>query len=143
VLPVSKSGRHREQSRFKQAYAGRSPAGMAEIRTRPVAPNTQSIAKCVEAAREEFSFANPLSLVESWACRADMTPDGVPIIGPAPSLSGLTIVTGMNGHGFGISMGVGEAVADMLTASQNSSRLAAFSLARFQEKYFHKPMNVL
>lgn len=72
-----------------------------------------------------------------------MTPDGVPIIGPVPSLSGLTIVTGMNGHGFGISMGVGETVADMLTTSQNSTRLAEFSLARFSEKYFHKPMNVL
>jgi glycine/D-amino acid oxidase-like deaminating enzyme len=142
-VKVNFCGRHREQRRFKQAYAGRSPGGMAEIRTQPVAPNTQSIATCVEAAREEFSFANPLSLVESWACRADMTPDGIPIIGPAPSLPGLTIVTGMNGHGFGISMGIGEAVADMLTASQNSSRLAAFSLARFSENYFHKPMNVL
>jgi len=136
-------GRHREHARFKRAYAGRSPADMAEIRTQPVAPNTALIARCVEAAREEFSFAEPLSLVESWACRADMTPDGIPIIGPAPSHPGLTIVTGMNGHGFGISMGVGEAVADMLTASQNSSRLAEFALSRFSERYFHKPMNVL
>ncbi len=136
-------GRHREQARFKRAYAGRSPDGMAEIRTQPVAPNTQLIARCAEAAREEFSFDAPLSLVESWACRADMTPDGVPIIGPAPSHPGLTIATGMNGHGFGISMGVGEAIAEALTSSQNSSRLAEFSLSRFSERYFHKPMNVL
>lgn len=62
--------------------------------------------------------------------------------GRVPSHPGLTIVTGMNGHGFGISMGVGEAVAQMLTSSQNSSRLAEFSLSRFSERYFHKPMNV-
>lgn len=36
--------------------------------------------------------------------------------GRVPSHPGLTIVTGMNGHGFGISMGVGEAVAQMLTS---------------------------
>lgn len=136
-------GRHGEQARFRRAYASQASADMAEIRTQPVVPNTRSIARCVEAAREEFSFESPLSLVESWACRADMTPDGVPIIGPAPSLSGLTIVTGMNGHGFGISMGVGEAVADMLLASQGAARLQDFSLARFERKYFHRPMNVL
>lgn len=136
-------GRHREQARFKRAYSGRSPGGLAEIRSQPVAPNTELISRCVDAAREEFSFDAPLSLVESWACRADMTPDGVPIIGRVPSHPGLTIVTGMNGHGFGISMGVGEAVAQMLTSSQNSSRLAEFSLSRFSERYFHKPMNVL
>lgn len=136
-------GRHREQARFKRAYTGRSTVGMAEIRTQPVAPNTELIARCVEAAREEFGFDAPLSLIESWACRADMTPDGLPIIGPIPSLPGLTVVTGMNGHGFGISMGVGEAVAQTLTSSQPSSRLAAFALSRFSDSYFHRPMNVL
>jgi len=140
---INLCGRHREQARFKRAYSGRHDAGMAEIRTQPVAPNTRLIAKCAAAAQEEFSFDRPISLVESWACRADMTPDGIPIIGPVASLSGLTIATGMNGHGFGISMGVGEAVAEMLTQSRNSSKLADFSLARFSERYFHRPMNVL
>jgi sarcosine oxidase subunit beta len=40
--------------------------------------------------------------------------DEIPLIGPAPGLEGLTIVTGFSGHGFAIAPAVGRAVADQL-----------------------------
>ena len=45
----------------------------------------------------------------------DMTPDGRPMLGGWPGLSGLVLATGFSGTGFKISPAVGEAVAALVT----------------------------
>ncbi|MGI8452083.1 MAG: NAD(P)/FAD-dependent oxidoreductase, partial [Streptosporangiaceae bacterium] len=53
----------------------------------------------------------------------DMTPDGRPLLGALPDLSGLVLAAGFSGTGFKISPAVGEAVAALVTG-----RLAAGSV---------------
>jgi glycine/D-amino acid oxidase-like deaminating enzyme len=43
-----------------------------------------------------------------------MTPDAQAVIGPAPGIQGLYVVTGFSGHGFKLAPSVGEGVAQML-----------------------------
>ena len=45
----------------------------------------------------------------------DMTPDGRPMLGELPGLSGLVLAAGFSGTGFKISPAVGEAVAALVT----------------------------
>jgi sarcosine oxidase, subunit beta len=49
-----------------------------------------------------------------WRGCYPMTPDGVPVIGPVPSLSGLTLAVGMCGQGFMLGVGVGQEVASIV-----------------------------
>ena len=47
----------------------------------------------------------------------DMTPDGRPMLGEWPGLSGLVLAAGFSGTGFKISPAVGEAVAALVTGA--------------------------
>ncbi len=60
-------------------------------------------------------------------------PDVVPVIDHAAALPGLTIATGMSGHGFGIGPGVGRVVADLVAGLAPGHDLARFRLARFSD----------
>lgn len=54
-------------------------------------------------------------IAASWAGVIDVTPDSNPVIGPVPSMPGLTLATGFSGHGFGTSPAAGQLAADLLT----------------------------
>ena len=55
--------------------------------------------------------------------------DGLPLIGRAPGIAGLTLAVGFSGHGFAISPAVGRAVADLL-AGRSLPELAGLDPAR-------------
>ncbi|GME41396.1 MULTISPECIES: FAD-binding oxidoreductase [unclassified Pantoea] len=54
-------------------------------------------------------------IAASWAGVIDVTPDSNPVIGPVPSMPGLTLATGFSGHGFGTSPAAGQLAADLVT----------------------------
>ncbi|PEI05873.1 D-amino-acid oxidase [Pantoea agglomerans] len=54
-------------------------------------------------------------IAASWAGMIDVTPDSNPVIGPVPSMPGLTLATGFSGHGFGTSPAAGQLAADLVT----------------------------
>jgi glycine/D-amino acid oxidase-like deaminating enzyme len=58
-------------------------------------------------------------------------PDAVPVISPVPSLPGFFITTGFSGHGFGIGLGAGRLVADMVAGDPTLVDPAPFRLTRF------------
>ena len=61
-----------------------------------------------------------------------LTPDALPIIGPAPGIGGLYVATGFAEHGFNLAPAVGEGVSQMLAADKVSAfDPEAFSLSRF------------
>jgi glycine/D-amino acid oxidase-like deaminating enzyme len=62
----------------------------------------------------------------------DSLPDVVPIVDHAP-LPGLTIATGMSGHGFGIGPGMGRVVADLVMGRPTGHDLSRFRLSRFSD----------
>ena len=65
-----------------------------------------------------------------WAGLYEMTPDRLPIVGPAPA-DGLWIAAGFSGHGFQHGPIVGKVVAEMITGAPASVDVSALSLRRF------------
>jgi glycine/D-amino acid oxidase-like deaminating enzyme len=63
----------------------------------------------------------------------DLMPDLVPVIDRAPNLPGLTVGTGMSGHGFGIGPGVGRVLADLAAHRRPAHDLSRFRATRFSD----------
>ena len=71
------------------------------------------------------------SISHAWAGLYEMTPDAMPIIGPAPEVAGLYVVAGFSGHGFQHSPAAGRILADVLTGRDPGFDLSPFSADRF------------
>ena len=97
------------------------------------APN----AAVIEDIRTRFAAAFPTigkpAIAGAWAGMIDNMPDVVPVIDHAAVLPGLTIATGLSGHGFGIGPGVGRVVADLVQGLAPGHDLSRFRLSRFTD----------
>ena len=69
----------------------------------------------------------------AWAGMIDTMPDVVPVIDTAAALPGLTVLTGLSGHGFGIGPGVGRVAADLTMGRDPGHDLTRFRLSRFTD----------
>lgn len=67
-----------------------------------------------------------------WSGMIDAMPDVVPVVDHAP-LEGLSICTGMCGHGFGIGPAFGRIMADLITGGAVGHDLHRFRLSRFSD----------
>ena len=63
----------------------------------------------------------------------DTMPDEGPVVDHVPGLPGLTLATGMAGHGFGIGPGMGRVVADLVLGRDPGHDLSRFRFARFTD----------
>ncbi len=95
------------------------------------APNTRSLAQAAQDFTAAFGGA-PAAFTHQWAGMIDMMPDVVPVISNAP-IAGLTIATGLSGHGFGIGPGFGRVVADLALGRDVGHDISRFRLARFTD----------
>jgi len=117
---------------------GLSPAGGAQ-RTTMMAPGgedpAEGLAALVGAAAWRVPALADAGLVTGITGVYDMTPDGRPMLGEWPGLSGLVLATGFSGTGFKISPAVGEAVAALVTGTTvaGSVDIGAFWPGRFAE----------
>ena len=109
------------------------PGPFEALRVLDPAPNARN----VEKSRAQFAAAFPgLGAVKidcAWAGMIDTMPDVVPVIDHAAAVPGLTIATGMSGHGFGIGPGVGRVVADLVQGRAPGHDLTRFRLSRFAD----------
>lgn len=91
----------------------------------------------IERLRDRFAAAFPAlgrpGIATAWAGMIDTMPDVVPVVDHAAALPGLTIATGMSGHGFGIGPGIGRVVADLVEGRAPGHDLSRFRLARFSD----------
>jgi glycine/D-amino acid oxidase-like deaminating enzyme len=89
----------------------------------------------VEPALREIVAACPelagIQAARVWAGWIDLTPDVVPVIDNPPALPGLTIATGLSGHGFGIGPAIGELAAQLATGVTPLVDASPLRLARF------------
>lgn len=67
----------------------------------------------------------------TWAGLRPMTPDSLPIIGPAPGVDGLWLAAGHSRTGMSYGPGTGRAVADLIVHGRSSLPLERFALDRF------------
>jgi len=71
------------------------------------------------------------SISHAWAGLYEMTPDGNPIVGPAPGVSGFFLVNGFSGHGFQHSPAAGRILADLIAGRDAGMDLTPFAAERF------------
>ncbi|MGH0028791.1 MAG: NAD(P)/FAD-dependent oxidoreductase, partial [Myxococcota bacterium] len=84
--------------------------------------------------RDAFALAPSLAdraFLEAWSGLRPATPDGLPIIGPAPGLPGLLLACGHYRNGVMLSPVTGELVADLVHGRPLPDDAAAFDPARF------------
>ena len=96
------------------------------------APNLKTLGKVQDAFAAAFPALGRPRLAAAWAGMIDTMPDVVPVVDHAP-VPGLTIATGMSGHGFGIGPGIGRVVADLVAGGAVGHDLSRFRLSRFSD----------
>ncbi|MGI8586807.1 MAG: NAD(P)/FAD-dependent oxidoreductase [Chloroflexia bacterium] len=67
-----------------------------------------------------------------WAGLYDVTPDWQPVLGAAPSVSGLYLALGFSGHGFKLCPAVGDLMAQLITTGE-AAELHPYRPSRFAE----------
>jgi len=108
------------------------PSPFEAMRILSPAPNTRALRRAGQAYARSFPGHGPAEFSHQWAGMIDLMPDVVPVISPAP-IAGLTIATGLSGHGFGIGPGFGRVVADLALGRSTGHDLARFRLSRFTD----------
>ncbi len=107
------------------------PTVFERIRVLNAKPNTA----LVEPALRDIIAACPelagIQAARLWAGWIDLTPDVVPVIDRLDALPGLTVATGLSGHGFGIGPAIGELAAHLATGTTPLVDPTPFRLARF------------
>ena len=111
---------------------GLREAADAERMQVAVAPSN-TLRQMRELRRFVPAFAR-LQLLRVWSGIEGYLADGKPVIGPSATVPGLHYAFGFNGEGFAISLGVGEAMAELLATGTTSTPLAPFSIGRFQRR---------
>jgi len=97
------------------------------------APNKRKIAKLVRDFQQMFPELPPVRVKAVWAGMIDTMPDLVPVVDRASGLPGLTIGTGMSGHGFGIGPAMGRILAALATGGDVGHDLQRFRMSRFND----------
>lgn len=96
-------------------------------------PNTAKVVKLARDFSDTFRGLGPTKIKHSWAGMIDTMPDVVPIVDTCTQLPGLTICTGMCGHGFGIGPAMGRINARLATGRDPGHDLTRFRLSRFHD----------
>lgn len=83
-------------------------------------------------------------IAHAWAGLYEMTPDAMPIIGPADEIEGFFMITGFSGHGFQHSPAAGRVLAELITEGVARDFDAnAFSFDRFSRTHTEREANVV
>ena len=89
--------------------------------------------------RRYYPALDEVPLVQHIAGLSTYTPDGKFLLGPAPGVEGLTVVSGCCGSGVTASGGIGEAVANLILGREPAIDLEPFRVDRFGPVDPYKP----
>ena len=111
---------------------GDGPSPFEACRILNPSPNRASLGRVQDRFAKAFPALGRPRIASAWAGMIDTMPDVVPIVDHAP-IAGLTIATGMSGHGFGIGPGMGRVLADLVMERPTGHDLTRFRLSRFTD----------
>lgn len=97
------------------------------------APNAEKLTAIKQNFRHMFPDLPEFELKTVWAGMIDVMPDLVPIVDNVAPLPGLTLGTGMSGHGFGIGPAMGRVMADLVLERPVGHDLSRFRFSRFSD----------
>ncbi len=114
-------------------WSGDEVSPFERMRILNPAPNLKYLAKVQHDFATAFPTLGPIPIRTAWAGMIDSIPDVVPVVDRVAAIPGLTIATGMCGHGFGIGPGMGRVVADLVAGKPVGHDLSRFRLSRFSD----------
>ncbi len=94
--------------------------------------NWQVLEQIAPVAARRFPALSDASISKAWAGLYEMTPDAMPIIGPA-GVDGLFAIAGFSGHGFQHSPAAGRILADVIAGRDPNFDLSPFRYDRFEK----------
>ena len=94
-------------------------------------PTLAGIRYVLDQARRIMPRLNELRMLRTWAGLRPYTPDGLPLLGPAPGVDGLVLATGHDGSGIGMSPVSARMVAASITKADPPLPLEPFDPRRF------------
>jgi sarcosine oxidase subunit beta len=91
--------------------------------------------KVTPVAMRRLPILGEVGIARAWAGLYEMTPDAMPIIGPAPGVEGFYVIAGFSGHGFQHSPAAGRILADIIaTGRAPDTQTTQFALERFSSE---------
>lgn len=94
-------------------------------------PNVAKVSEIKRRFAQAYPQLGHVQTHAAWAGMIDVLPDVVPVVDHVDALPGLTVATGMCGHGFGIGPAFGRILADMVQGKAPGHDLGRFGMARF------------
>jgi sarcosine oxidase subunit beta len=71
----------------------------------------ESVAGSLATARTAYPALDGCPVARSWAGLEAFTPDGLPVLGPIPDVTGGLVAAGFSGHGFALGPVIGDILA--------------------------------
>ena len=130
-IRVRLSGRFVAAWRMRKRWSLDETTPFEVVRVLDPEPRQATLDEAKAALPKYFPAFAGMQVAESWGGMIDVTPDAVPVIGPAKHIPGLFIATGFSGHGFGIGPGAGRLMADLVAGDRPVVNPAPFRLERF------------
>lgn len=96
-----------------------------------VRPTAEGIRYIVAHAASVVPAMRGLRVIRTWAGLRPYTPDGLPLLGPAPGVDGLVLATGHDGSGVGHAPLSARIIADLITGSKPELPADPFDPRRF------------
>lgn len=122
-----------DRMRGHGAWNADTTSPFERVRVLDPEPGASSIARIRALLPQRFPRLAETELVEAWAGMVDATPDAVPVMDRVDGLPGLYLATGFSGHGFGIGLGAGSVMADLLRGRPPRFDLRRFRFSRFSD----------
>lgn len=116
----------------KRDWAADEVSPFEKMRILDPAPNKAKVAKLARDFAATFPMVGEVKIKAAWAGMIDTMPDVVPVVDRAP-LDGLTVATGMCGHGFGIGPAFGRIIARMVRGEAAGYDMRRFRFNRFTD----------
>lgn len=124
---------HFDATRIIEQVRHRSTLGTALIPDTSPEPATDR--PLVDSSLARLSTLIPematVKVARYWAGLVDLTPDGLPIIDSTAGPDGLTVITGLCGHGLALGPVLGQIAADLALTGTTTRPIEAFRLARY------------
>jgi len=96
-----------------------------------VPPDQHRFEPLLAGAARRFPVVGEAGIVK-LVCHPDaMTPDANPLVGPVPGIRGLFMAAGLSLNGFGGAGGIGQSLAELITAQETELDLYAYRPWRF------------
>jgi sarcosine oxidase, subunit beta len=86
--------------------------------------------KVAPVAARRLPALEDAPIAHAWAGLYEMTPDAMPILGPAGGIEGFHLIGGFSGHGFQHAPAAGRIVADLVAGRDPGMDLSPFAFER-------------